>query len=329
MSQLIELGAKRLKRTRLAAIERDLAAWDYETKRIDVFTDVAKAFVQVLATREQLALSEELFGLAERVFQAISDRVEAGAASPVEATRAGVALSTSRIELERSRRALLAARRRLAATWGSSRPAFDAVEGDLFALSPIPDLGALEERIGRNPDLARWLAEMEQRSAVLELELANRIPDVTVSAGHRRLNETNDHALVLGLSVPIPIFNRNQGAILEARYGLAKAREEQRAAEILARDTLAAAYQSLSTSFVEAIVLRDEVMPGARSAFDAINEGYRQGKFGYLEVLDAQRTLFEARGQYLEALATYHASIADVERLIGEGLETMEINNEN
>ena len=84
-----------------------------------------------------------------------------------------------------------------------------------------------------------------------------------------------------------------------------------------------AAYQALSTAFVEATLLRDEMMPGAQSAFDAINEGYRQGKFGYLEVLDAQRTLFEARGQYLEALAAYHTAVAEVERLIGEALESV------
>lgn len=328
LSQLIELGGKRLKRTRLAAIERDLKAWDYEAARIDVFAEAARAFVEVLASQEQRALSQELSRLTEQVFKAISDRVEAGAASPVEATRAGVAVSISQIELARSQRALLAARKRLAATWGSSSAVFERVDGDLYALSPIPSLEPLEKRIGQNPDLARWLLEMEQRSAVLGVQLANRIPDVTLSGGIRRFNDTNDNALVAGFSIPLPVFNRNQGSIREAQYGLAKAREEQRSVEVLARDTLATAYEALSTSFVEATLLRDEVLPGARGAFDAITEGYRQGKFGYLEVLDAQQALFEARGRHLEALAAYHTAVADVERLIGESLETMEIKDE-
>jgi len=222
--------------------------------------------------------------------------------------------------MDRSRRALLSAKLSLASVWGSSSPAFESVEGELQTLSPIPALADLEERIRSNPDIERWAAEMAQRSATLDLERANAIPDVTVSGGYRRFSETNDHAMVLGFSIPIPIFNRNQGAISEAESGLRKAEAEQRAAETRIRIALAKAYQNLSAAHAEATALRDEVLPGAESAFEAINEGYRQGKFGYLEVLDAQRTLFDARGQYLEALVASHSAVADVESLIGAPL---------
>ena len=66
--------------------------------------------------------------------------------------------------------------------------------------------------------------------------------------------------------------------------------------------------------------MKSAVLPGAQSAFDAATEGFRQGKFGYLEVLDAQRTFFEARGRHIEALSAYHKAVADTERLIGGGL---------
>jgi cobalt-zinc-cadmium efflux system outer membrane protein len=86
---------------------------------------------------------------------------------------------------------------------------------------------------------------------------------------------------------------------------------------------LAEAYQTLVTAVNEITALQHEVLPGAQEAFQAVQEGYRQGKFGFVEVLDAQRTLSETRGRYLEALATYHKAVADVERLIGAGLPTV------
>jgi cobalt-zinc-cadmium efflux system outer membrane protein len=122
------------------------------------------------------------------------------------------------------------------------------------------------------------------------------------------------------LSVPLPVFDRNQGNRLEARYRLAKAEEEQRSATVQAHAALGEAYAALAAAYAAATALKHDALPGAQSAFDATSEGYRQGKFGFLDVLDAQRTLFEVRGQYIEALATYHQAVADVERLIGERL---------
>ena len=124
-------------------------------------------------------------------------------------------------------------------------------------------------------------------------------------------------ALVLAFSMPLPVVNRHQGAILEAQHRLAKAGEERRAAVVRVHTALAAAYATLTAAFAEATALREESIPGARRVFEATSEGYRQGKFSLLDVLDAQRTLFEARGQYIEALATYHKAVADAERLIG------------
>jgi cobalt-zinc-cadmium efflux system outer membrane protein len=320
LSQLIELAGKRQKRTRVAALERDLAAWDYEATRIDVLTQVTQAFVEVLSAQDRLRLNLELVRLAEQVLRAAAERVRAGKVSPVEETRAQVALSTSRIALERTQRELDAARARLVVLWGGSMPAFDRAEGTLEPIAAIPSAARLAERIAQNPEIARWVTEMAQRQAALDLAGAQRIPDPTIRGGVRHARETGDNALVMAFSIPLPVFNRNQGGLLEARYRLAKAGEERRAAEVQVRAALAEAYGALARAFVEATRLRNEVLPGAQRAFDAASEGYRQGKFGFLDVLDAQRTLFESRGQYLEALAAYHRAVAEVERLIGEPL---------
>jgi len=323
LSQLVELGGKRAKRERVAALERDLAGWDYETKRLDIFTGATIAFIDVLSAQEHLALAEEMERLAEQVHTTVSERVKAGKVSPIEEIKAEVALSTSRIEVERVKRSLKADRGKLAAYWGGKTPRFEKVEGELDELSPLPPFSQLADMVSRNPDIARWAVEMESRRAALKLSAAGRIPDMTVTGGYRRFKETDDNAFLVGVSFPLTIFNRNQGEIAEATHRLTKAEDEQKAVEIEAQTALGEAYQSLSAAYTEAIALKNKVLPGAQRAFDATSEGYRLGRFNFLDVLDAQRTLFEAKKQYLGSLEAYHTAVAEVERLIGMGLDKL------
>jgi len=88
---------------------------------------------------------------------------------------------------------------------------------------------------------------------------------------------------------------------------------------------LAKAYQSLSSAYTEATELDKNVLKGAERVFEASKTGYSRGKLDYLNVLDAQRTLFEAKARHIDALASYHIAKADVERLIGQDLNN--INN--
>jgi len=323
--QLIELAGKRSKRKRLASLESKLAGWDYEARRLDVFSEVAFAFIGVLAAQERLALAEELVGLSEGVLNTVAQRVEAGKDSPIEKTKAKVALASSRIEQKQAQWRLVSARKKLAATWGGISPVFDGVSGQLDAISPIPSEKDLTRLLKQNPDLARWAVEMESRRAALELEKANSITDPTIFGGMQRFNETDDTSVVFGLSIPLPAFNRNQGRILEAKYNLARAKEQQEAVEANLYAALADAYQALSGAFIEVTDLRNEVLPGAESAFDAVRQGYQEGKFDFLTVLDSQRTLFDARQRYLDALASYHMAKAAVESLIAQEIDDVAV----
>ena len=325
VSQIIERGGKRLKRARAAAAEGRLAAWDYEAKRLDVFTATAKAFVEALAAQERVALAQELAALAEHVLRTVAERVRAGKVSPLDEHKAKAELASSRIELAQARRKAEAGRRRLAASWGGAEPTFERLDGTLALgedrlKAGLPAPPQLVSLLGQNPDIARWGDEMDQRRAALELEVANRIPDLSLSPGLGYFGETNDAAMLFGLALPLPFFNRNQGAILEARYRVAKAWEEKRAAEAKAHAELADAYGEAASAFEEIRGIQAEVLPPSQAAFAAATEGFKEGKFPFLDVLDAQRTLFEARGKQIAALADYHKALAEVERLIGQGI---------
>ncbi len=323
LSQEIELGGKRAKRAKVASSERKLSAWGYEAKRLDVVTKATLAFIHVLAAQERLALAEEAVRLAERTVDVVADRVEAGKVSPLEGLQAEVALSTRRLALTRAGNERQAAHEALAATWGSSPPKFEGADGELSQIEPLPPVEPLIERVAESPGVLRYRDETTAAHARLELEQATAKPNLSVGGGIQRFEESGDSAFTVSVSIPLPLFDRNQGGILEAERELERIREERRAAEVRVRTALRKAYGELATARQSAVSLREKVLPAARRTYEAASEGYRQGKFGFIQVLDAQRTLVQVRGQRIQALEAYHKAIAELERLIGTDLESV------
>jgi cobalt-zinc-cadmium efflux system outer membrane protein len=197
---------------------------------------------------------------------------------------------------------------------------FERVRGDLRAAAPPPELEVLLSALPQNPDLARWATELEARKAALSVEEARRIPSPTVRFGGRHYADQDDSALVAELGLPLPLFDRNQGGILEAQRRLGKARVERVAVETGVRAQLAATYQTLRAAYERADVLERGTIPEAKRVYGGAMEAYTQGRYRYIEVLDAQRTLFELRGEHLQALAAYHTAAAELERLTGAPL---------
>ncbi len=320
LSQLLELGGQRGKRVRVAELERSLAGWDYEAKRLDVLAEAATAFVVLLAAQEQVALAERLHSLAEAEWKIAAERVKFGKAPPLEELQAKAASATAQVRVGQAKREVEAARVRLAATWGGRSATFEKAVGLLRSVEDVASFDELVKLLPQTPEIARWATEMERRRAILAQERAKGIPSPSLSAGATRFQETDDYAFGLGLSVPLPIFDRNQGGRREALYGVAKAEKEREAEEVRIAAAFSDAYQTLASAIGQARGLEKEVLPAAQAAFDAANEGYRQGKFGYLEVLNARRALFDAEEQMLGILTSYHTTKVALERLLGQGL---------
>jgi len=317
IGQLVELGGKRGARVGVAAASRDLAAWDYEARRIELGAQATQRFVDLLEAQQRRALADESLELARQVGDAVAKRVQAGKVSPVEETKARLAQAGSDVELEQARRELNAARRALGALWANPDPRFERAVGDLESPLQLPALHQLSGRVRDNPALARWSSEVARRRAGVDVESAKAFPDVTVTAGVTRFSQFDDRAWSVGVSLPLPLFDRNRGGVLEASRRLAKAGDEYRAEEVRLLAELSQAYERLAAIIREIEVLRATLLPGARSAFEAAARGYELGKFGFLDVLDAQRTLFQTRTQYLRALADGQRGVSEIERLVG------------
>ena len=231
-------------------------------------------------------------------------------------------MNLERVQLEAARSAkdLETARALLAATWGESTAGFARVKGELGTIPDLPPLAALLAAAPESPELARWNAEIAQREAAIALERSRRTPDLTVSLGARHFAEGSEAGLVAGISVPLPLFNRNRGNVLDARYRLARSKAERLLADVSVRSGLSAVYQDLAIAYSEAEALRERIIPRAQRVFQETRRGYATGLFRYVEVLDAQRTLFDARRELLDALAAFHLAVTDAERLIGTPL---------
>jgi cobalt-zinc-cadmium efflux system outer membrane protein len=171
--------------------------------------------------------------------------------------------------------------------------------------------------IEANPQLVRWMAVYAQRNAELLLARLKPYPDVRISAGWRHFNETNDDAARLTLSVPIPLFDQNQGNVIAAEQSLAKAQAERAVNKSTLIVLAGRAFDSLQGSLRELAILRDSAIPKAKQAADAISEGYGQGRFSLLEVLDAQASLAQARLREQEAQQNFHVAVATIEGLVG------------
>ena len=321
LSQVIELGKKRAARTEVAAQARGVNKAEYELKRVEVLGDVAQRFIQVVANQKALELALTNLQLAADALRTVQERVTAGKGSALEESKAQVALARGELLVEGAQHELNAARKKLAASWRSTRPVFEKAEAELFAYTAVPPFEKFARHISSSPEIARWVSEKKLREAEVKLADARRIPNVTVGGGVRRMEGPGDQTFVFGISMPLQLFDRNQGGAAEARALLGRTEAEQKAAEVRLGIVLLGLYEEMvhDAHIMEAV--QKEILPKAENALAISREGFAQGRFSYLEVLDAQRTIFDVKQEYIQAATSYHQFLVELERLIGQPIE--------
>jgi len=318
----IERGGKREARVAVASRIREQAELGIDQYRADVRAAVVSRYLEVLLAKERLKLAQESLSLSSGSADAAGKRVQAGKISPVEETRARVAQAAAQADLARAESDVRTARQRLSSLWGDTVPAYGDVLGSLvLPAEGLPD-GFVQQRLQASPQLRRARLEVERWRAAVALEQARSVVDVAITAGAKRSQESGLTQAVIGISVPIPLFDRNQGNIAEAMRREDKAQDELAAAELRLATDVAQAREQLRAARTEALTLQRDAVPGARSAYQAAAQGFTLGKFSYLEALDAQRTLIGTQAQYLRALADTYQAAAELERLLSISDET-------
>lgn len=313
VSQELELGGRRSARIQLAKQELQGAELDRALRGLDLLRDVQTAYFDALAADELAAIAKERLATAQSLNASIARRVNAARDPLMAGARAEAGLAEARIQLTRADAEAATARAGLASYWGGDE-GFVLSRAD-FALPTVADHDhALVT--DQSPDIAKRVAERERLAAAVKVERSLAYQNPTLSLGYRRFEDRNDDgALVASVSVPLGVFDRNQGAIAKARAQVVQADynlEEER--RNIMRE-FAALQRALASDATAVRATETEVIPQAKRALDLARNGYDRGAFSYLDVLEAQRALSDARQSRVEALRSYHSNEAALDRL--------------
>jgi cobalt-zinc-cadmium efflux system outer membrane protein len=255
--------------------------------------------------------------LAQQGFEFAALRVKNGAASPVEQRRASISLARSGIAEEHAEHELRASKRRLSAMWGATAADFERVEAALFESPAVESYEALERKIEKSPDLAAITQQRAQNKARLSLAEANSISDMGVSVGGRRAEGVGEYSFVFGVSIPIPLFQSNEG---EIAFRQAEAKEIETSHEAARVRLLAELYgliQELSHARAELEILDTQVLLDAQSVLELVTAGFRAGRFSQIELLDAQQTLVALEHERIDAAEEMWSVAIHIQGLMG------------
>ena len=310
----IELGGKRGARVAVADAQISRAQLQSAIVAADIRVQVTQLYVEAIAAERRLVTARDQARIAAEVLRGAAVRVQAGRASPLEQQRADVARINADANVERLTRLAEAARTNLARRLG--RPIDGTLDAGLLDRLPPATFGpAAPLQTAGTLALAAADADLAIADAGIRLARANRVPDINVGPALRRLEATNDTAAVFAISIPIPLFNNGRAAI-------AQATAERTRAEAVRRVTALDVEQAITDAQAEAAnaatTARAAVGPALAAAAEAARIariGYREGKFGQLDLLDAERTLAETRVAAIDALANYQNARARLERL--------------
>jgi cobalt-zinc-cadmium efflux system outer membrane protein len=195
------------------------------------------------------------------------------------------------------------------------------VAGDLYRRRRVPPFADLVDELEAAPEIVRDMAEKQLREAEVRLADAYRVPTPNVLVGFRRLQANQDETMTAGIFMPLPFSDRNQGNRSAARALLEKSKDTLQATDIRLRTALFKLYQELLHASAALDSLENEILTQAEASLALSRSGFLEGRFTYLDLADAERTLVALKRERIETAASYHQFVLDIERLTGQPLD--------
>jgi len=317
LGQPIELGGKRARRLDSARAASRVTAAELEDTRRQVIAQVKKAFTDTLVAEATLALTGENLKALDEVERLQRIRAEKGDISELELTRIQVQRFAFERDAADARQAIAAARIALRAVVGPEAVAPDfAVSGELGFRDVPLDVSVLRRRaLDARPDLRAAEAARQRARADRELARANAWWDVTPLVEYQRIGP--DNTFGVGVSVPLRVFDRNQGEIARTRAEVDRADALREAAAVQVLADVDAALSQVVNQRDKVLLLRDTYLPKAQRARDTVEFAYRRGGLSLLDFLDAQRTYRETSLEHLRTLGAYWGALYQLEAAVG------------
>lgn len=317
LGTVLELGGKRARRIDALRLEREVLLTQNDADRLDLLAEVARRFIRVAMLQEELDLAARRLDLAKRTVQSVEQRVNAARSPKLESRNAAIEVNRAEVEHRQAESAVRQAWAELASLWGGDPAYSGRVTADLFAMPTVGDFTTLSATLERNPDILKFTSERRLQDARVRLAQTQRTPDVSVSAGVRRLQSDRSNAFMLSASIPLGTGARAKPYIAESQSIRLGLQYKEQAARSQLNATLFVALEQLAQSRAEVQALLSSAIPKADEAQKLALEGYNVGRFSLLELITAQQQLATLQRQAIDAAASFHESLLEVERLTG------------
>jgi cobalt-zinc-cadmium efflux system outer membrane protein len=314
IGQPLALGGDRGARSALARGEHRLAVSEATLLRRDHLALSAERFIRAWTLQARVARLIEGERLANETVRAADERYRAGAVLMLERTRAESRAVSQAADREAAQAELAIARRELASSWGATVAEFDSLVADSILATPPAPLPQAD----RQPEVERARALEASAQARLKLAEAERVPDLTVLGGVRRLGSAS--GFVAGLQLPLPLWNRGGANLSALRDEVDAAAADQRAAAQSATVELAGALDRQRAAAATYETLRQRVLPMREQLIDDLLRAYRAGRLNFLDLIAEQAVLLDTQLALVDARADLWRATTRVAILSGRGL---------
>jgi len=315
IAQPIPLGARLGKAREAELLEREVRVRGLEVTRRDLRRRVHGAFATALYQEKAFQTQSQIAQSIEKVAATAKARLDAGDAVPEDLARAEMEQARAKVEVQRSQSLREQAMLGLAAAIGDSRLNVKSLAGILDRTFEIPTLESLAANLSAQPEFALADASLRASKARIDLAKAERIPDVKVEALYHRLESTKENTFDIGLSVPLPLFNRNQGRLREAHAEAAAAEARSRSTQNDLAFRLRESYTRLTSALASSRAFKSEILPRADTVLKSAEARHVAGDISLSELLPVRREWSALQLTYLESLRDVMQTWAEVRSL--------------
>ena len=322
-SEEFELWGKRGFRIQVAELELALSKNRYQQFKLSLLKSVNDLYSQVMAAQEKVLLAQEKVELNKSLMTEIRRMVKAGRFSSVEEKRTHIRLSKSTLSEKKAKKELAILKHQLSLLWGDKTPLFENVEKTELDLEKeeTNSLGALQEKLTLGPESNLLDIEKELVLLYLKQDQSEALPNLTLSGGIKDSRADNTQTWVFGAAFPFPIFDRNGGKIESAKANLEQRDKETDASKQALYLALTKLYHQKALIRENLVSLKTSIIPDAQDVYQSVRKGYLKGRYSYLDLFDAQNSLFELKENYAEAVADFYRTRAEIWVLVGNEIK--------
>jgi outer membrane protein, heavy metal efflux system len=315
LGRVLERGGKRDARRAVGAIDIERSHNALDQTRLELTTETTRRFVEVLADQARTTVAAQDLALANELTATVHRWVQVGRSPESDLNLMQIAEARADIEVEHAAHELASAKVSLAALWNTVEPDFATAAGDLFELPAVPAYETLVAHLSENPTLRALALDTRAAQARERLAATTATPDVTVHFGVRRLSTFNDTALIAGISLPLGSAKRSALSVAQSAAETEAMDARAQAQQMDVRQRLFSTYQELIHARTAFEAHRDRMIPKAEAALALTRKGFDAGRFSFVALSQAQRTLLELRNAQIDTAVRYHTLLTDIERM--------------